>query len=272
VLEESPDTVAAFLRKVRELPESPIGEPQWRFDVLRNDVRVNSFLLSERESQLLGTEVDTLVRRAARPGTYLYRIELPASYRERRAQIMSELEAAGLRSFRPTVEARYPYAFEMTSTARQRPGAALPDVASAPPMSDLPEEVQKRLRLLLQPRALDAAEDALFYQLQNEFAADYRALEAEDGLRELDVQYFRQRWLTGHYTLRNLSVNARYSVNSDEELRVVERYFAARGIRGRSERPGRLVLQVIARDPDVAQVRAQALRIVPDLADVRAGR
>jgi hypothetical protein len=274
VLEESPATVAAFLRGVRELPDSPVGEPQWRFDVLRSGVRVNSFLLSERESRLLGAEVDTLVRRAARPGQYLYRIELPVSYQERKAEVIRQLEAAGLRSFRPAADQKYRYAFELTSTARQAPGGALPAVASAPPASaaPIPEEVQRRIRLLLQPRALDSAEDALFLRLQDELAADYRALQAEPGLRELDVQYFRQRWLTGHYTLRNLSVNARYSVNSDEELGIVERHFASRGQRGRSERPGRVVLQVIARDPDVAQVRAQALRVVPDLAEVRPGR
>jgi hypothetical protein len=276
-LEQGPDAVSAFRAALKALPRNPIGEPAWRLDVLRAGQLVDSYELSERECELLGASVAPLLRQLrGAPGAYLYRLDLPAARVEQADWVMIRLAGAGFPSFRPGSEQQSWYVYELLVEAREAPRISGPAPVGGGPGAAREEadyaQFERRLRSLLQPRPLDDREDRLFRPLSRDLYIQYRDLYANPAIRELQVDYARQRWLSATGT-RNLNVTVRYMVRSERELEEIERYFAAPSrAKGRSLRPQKVVLQLIAKDADAGRVRARLNELLPDLDQLRPGR
>jgi hypothetical protein len=263
VVEEGESSVADFRRALRALPQKPVGTPVWRFDVVRGRSLVESVSLSETESQQLGLP-------ARIPSAFLYRAELAPDALGHLDGIFSTLSGAGFRAFHPGEERAYWSSYEITRSAYD---VKEPRTDAAPASSRAGaavSQIQARLRTLI-PSPLAPREEELFQKLNAQFVRDYEAIAAEPGIRSLQVDYARQRWLNAA-DRRNLLVTATYFVRTPAELQVIERYYErAGGTQGRSQRPQSLPLQVVTTDPDLARVRARLGELLPELRSVRPG-
>lgn len=277
-LEQGQDAVASFEAAVKALPRNPVGEPAWRIDVVRDGAVTNSYELSERECEMLGASVSPLLSEfRGAPGGYLYRMDLPPARAEQAEWVMIRLANAGYPAFAPSSEPQHWYTYEVFMESREAPRIPAPapvgggGAGAARAEADY-AQFERQLRSLLQPRPLDDREERLFQPMSRDLYAQYRELYRNPAIRELKVDYARQRWLSATGS-RNLNVTVRYMVRTERELAEIERYFAAAsGPKGRTIRPRKVVLQIVAKDADAARVQSDLSALLPDLGQFRPGR
>jgi len=263
-------TLAALEAELESLPPSKSGFPGWLIHLWDGAERVRSFAVFPEDLAGHPTTAMAVDLLGLQQSEFMYHLQLPNTYADRTAEVVSKLQGAG---FRPLLHAgehsNWPYVEVVVGSG---------GTIGLKPV-DLPADVDPQARAafdarvgaVLSNKARDRELEPLFRNLRDRLYRLHVAFTSDPEISQFRADYRRYRWRGPGGP--KLSLIVRYAAPTADDVSRIEQRL---GELGESLRPQRATgpfgIELLTDESQTADVRARLASVFPDLQQVKPGR